>query len=446
MKKNRKMKENGKTIGRLERRSVAATVLFMLVAALAIWAYYFTQRNVIQRQQREFNTLLLSIAENGVRANIRADMYHPDHLEDWFTGLIAAVGLGEICLRDGSGADMVRTVAPETEGQTVRYQEITGELAQFEALTPPGWRYGGPRGRGGGVGAGWKRLPPGPYTFSILVNQDPWAERYALLRHQMILGAILVFACVILVMSVFSYKMRQRWLQEELTAAQADAARQAMLAAMGSGLAHETKNPLGLIRGMAQAIVDRGETAPETRDRALRIIDETDRVAGQIDRFLGMAKPVPTRNEPVPLDKLFENIAVLLRDEAAAASISFIVRPATLTVIADPERLRKAILNLALNAFKACKPGDSVTLYAEQTDARHAALVIEDTGCGIAPEDLAHVTEPYFHKFAEGSGLGLTITSEIVQGFGGKLELESLPGQGVTARLANLSLGKMSHE
>ena len=120
-------------------------------------------------------------------------------------------------------------------------------------------------------------------------------------------------------------------------------------------MAHETRNPLGLIRGMAQGIAESLQTAPETRDRALRIIDETDRVAGQIDSFLSLAKPVETQMVPVPLAPLFENIAALVRDECGTAKINFRVGPAELTVLADAELLRKARVNLLHNLFTTCK-------------------------------------------------------------------------------------------
>lgn len=91
----------GKTKGLLDLKLAAATIIVLIVAAVMVEAYYFSQRGQIQRQQREFHALLLAIAEDGVRAHIRADIYHSEHLEDWFAGLVAAVRLGEVRLMDG---------------------------------------------------------------------------------------------------------------------------------------------------------------------------------------------------------------------------------------------------------------------------------------------------------------------------------------------------------
>lgn len=253
-------------------------------------------------------------------------------------------------------------------------------------------------------------------------------------------GGGLASVCVLLAALLVLLRERQQHLRRHLGEAEAAASRQALLARLGAGLAHETKNPLGLIRGMAQGIADTSQNTLETRDRALRIIDETDRVAGQIDNFLSLAKPVETRVVPVPLKPLFENIAALVRDECNAAGITFRVEASDLTVLADVELLRKALLNLVLNAFKASKQDDEVFLYAEKTGGRHGRIVVRDTGCGIARDDLPRVTEPYYSRFKEGTGLGLTITAEIVQKFGGRLDLDSEQGVGTTVRITHLLL------
>ena len=250
--------------------------------------------------------------------------------------------------------------------------------------------------------------------------------------------------CLVLLGLVLASREYQRRLRQNLSDAEAAAARQALLARLGAGLAHETRNPLGLIRGMAQGIAESSQTLPDTRDRALRIIDETDRVAGQIDNFLGLANPADIARRPVPLGALFENLCDLVRDECYVASIRLRVEPTDLTVAADAELLRKALLNLLLNAFKACDTGGEVVLKAEKTGAQHGRIVVRDNGCGITAEDLPRVIEPYYSRFKEGTGLGLTLTAEIAQKLGGRLELESTPGVGTCAQITHLFLAEQA--
>lgn len=426
------------------RQSAAA--VFLVSAALAlILLTYLHQRNHIEQQESDYCALLQTIAEKGVQAHVRADMYHPDHLEDWFIGLQAAMGLKEIRLIDGSGKDMVR-VPPFTEDNESRhYREIRHVIPRIEPLSRPGRARGVPRGRGPGAGVGWKKLPSGPYTFAMTVDQSAWDSLYTHLRQQTAAAAVLILLCIVLGFILFSYRNRQQRLREALTLAQLDAERQTKLAALGSGLAHETKNPLGLIRGMAQAIINQGGGSPEIHNRALGIIDETDRVSGQIEKFLAMAKPIVPAREVVELDSLFDNIKSLVQDEAKAAGISLEVRFSALSVIADKERLRKAILNLLLNAFKACGSGGRVCLYAEAAHGAYASIGVADTGVGMTSEALSRAVEPYFHEFEEGTGLGLAITSEIAREYGGALQLESTLGKGTTARLVKIPLGSADH-
>lgn len=411
------------------------------------YIYYHYQIDALNTQEERQNGLLFAIAQNGVCAHIRNGMYHPDHLDDWFTGLSVAAGLGGMRLCAANNVDIVATGVYLEKDTENTLQEIRKEVPAFESLARPAWRRGGPRGFGrlspqGGVGAGggWRNLPPGPYTFVLAMDPTPWIQRRAGVRNHTVSGAALAIVCIALLGLVLASRKYQGRLLRNLSDAEAAAARQALLARLGAGLAHETRNPLGLIRGMAQGIAESSQTLPDTRDRALRIIDETDRVAGQIDNFLSLAKPADIAMRPVPLGPLFENIATLVRDECSVASIRLRVEPTDLTVAADAELLRKALLNLLLNAFKACDTGGEVILKAEKTGAQHGSIGVRDNGCGIAPEDLPRVTEPYYSRFKEGTGLGLTLTSEIVQKLGGRLDLESTPGVGTCAQITHLLL------
>lgn len=413
-------------------------VLLLLVVFVGTSLYYLQQKVRIKDQQEAYNNLLFEIAENGVRAHIRNDMYNPIQLDDWFTGLSVAAGLGGLCLGTDKDGTVICTGIYKEDEALDGYHEIKKEVPELQTLMHPGRRRGGLRGPG--AWGGWQPLPPGPYIFTLAVDPTPWFQRIASLRNHTMTGGGLASVCVLLAALLVLLRERQQHLRRHLGEAEAAASRQALLARLGAGLAHETKNPLGLIRGMAQGIADTSQNTLDTRDRALRIIDETDRVAGQIDNFLSLAKPVETRVLPVSLKPLFENIAALVHDECNAAGITFRVKASDLTVLADAELLRKALLNLVLNAFKACKQDDEVFLYAEKTGGRYGRIVVRDTGCGIAPDDLPRVTEPYYSRFKEGTGLGLTITAEIVQKFGGRLDLDSEQGVGTTVRITHLLL------
>jgi hypothetical protein len=105
---------------------------------------------------------------------------------------------------------------------------------------------------------------------------------------------------------------------------------------------------------------------------------------------------------------------------------------------ADPELLKTCLLNLVLNAFEAMPGGGRLSLAARLErgeDAAAIALVVSDTGVGMPRESAASAFEPYFSTKEAGVGLGLSLVRRIVEGHGGRIALDSTPGQGTTVRV-----------
>lgn len=100
-------------------------------------------------------------------------------------------------------------------------------------------------------------------------------------------------------------------------------------------------------------------------------------------------------------------------------------------IYGDKNRIKQVFINVIDNALKYSDPGDTVTVTASQEEDT-ITVVVKDTGCGIAPEDLPHVKEKFYKANAtrRGSGIGLAVVNEIVSLHGGTLELESKLGEG----------------
>ena len=102
----------------------------------------------------------------------------------------------------------------------------------------------------------------------------------------------------------------------------------------------------------------------------------------------------------------------------------------------DPDRLSQVLLNLLLNGVEAMAPGGVLAISAGETaDGRSLEIRVSDTGCGIRPEDLPQVFEPYFTTKPSGTGLGLAIAHNVVEAMGGDLGVVSRPGSGATFTL-----------
>jgi signal transduction histidine kinase len=233
--------------------------------------------------------------------------------------------------------------------------------------------------------------------------------------------------------------LKRKELGAELARSREHARQEEQAARLGAGLAHETKNPLGIVRGLAQSIVQCSNKDCSSKSRANDIVDEVDRVIGGINSFLELSRPPEARPNRIDLDAFFAGFLPLAQMDAAAAEVGVSYAPCGLSVMADETLLRRALLNLILNALHASKPGQSIRVSAERSGGT-LALTVSDDGCGIAPEDLPHVTEPYYTRVPGGSGLGLPIVERIVSAHGWRLRIESVPSHGTRASLDGLTI------
>lgn len=321
----------------------------------------------------------------------------------------------------------------------------------------PGWGPGPDQGRRMGridapfPGEGRGRRPPdnldsadwtdwgnAPIMLSVVLDTGflQQTQRRAALRF--VLSFATLAALMTLILWAIQNNNRRQKLIEELILERERAAHGEQLARLAAGLAHETKNPLGLVRGLAQSLCDAETASPDLRASLTRIIDETDRVAGQLDGFLALAKPVQPVLAEVDLSELVRDLLELMRQEAGERRITLDIEGDPAVVHADRDLLRRALLNLLLNAIQACDAGDRITVRIQPEAEQGLNLSVKDTGRGIPMGDLPHVTMPYFSTTPGGTGLGLAIVSEIARAHGWRLDLRSYPGEGTEVTLAGL--------
>ncbi len=200
-------------------------------------------------------------------------------------------------------------------------------------------------------------------------------------------------------------------------------------------VAHEVKNPLGIIKG-ALDILKKPDIDPETRETMIAYVeDEVMGLNRLIQEFLEFSRPKPLSFSTVHLDELITDVSERMNLEWKPKGInikcSVLGQPSELTLEADADLLSRAISNIIKNACEASKPGQSVDISVARTGGE-ISIRITDQGPGIGREDLARIFEPFFTTKVKGTGLGLAFAKRILEAHMGQLAVHANEPQGTT--------------
>ncbi len=199
-----------------------------------------------------------------------------------------------------------------------------------------------------------------------------------------------------------------------------------------AGLAHETRNPLGLIRGWTQRLTDSDRCTPEQRRQAQSVIEECDRLTSRINQFLEFAKPRRPSLAAVDVEPLVDELAALLEPDLDAKRLRLDkVGPlAGCRLSADREMLRQALFNLLGNAIHFSPERGCVEIRLVQGHNGSWRMEVADGGPGVAAEHVGSLFTPYFTTRPLGTGLGLAIVRRIAAGHGWEAGYSPRPGGG----------------
>ncbi len=228
--------------------------------------------------------------------------------------------------------------------------------------------------------------------------------------------------------------------RSQLEQAQAELVSRERLAALGelsAVIAHEVRNPLGVIFN-ALATLRRLPHAGGDTDELMGIIGEE---SARLNRMVGallelvrpiLAKPLPTALEPL-LSGAIE-AAVGIHD--APAEVKLVVAPGLTSVIVDPDLVRLAVINLVTNALHTPGRRGPVKVHAASGANERLVVAVIDDGAGVAPELEQRIFEPFFTTRASGTGLGLAVVKRVALAHHGTVRLLGTPGGGATFELS----------
>jgi two-component system sensor histidine kinase HydH len=187
------------------------------------------------------------------------------------------------------------------------------------------------------------------------------------------------------------------------------------LSQAAAGLAHETRNPLSLIRGWTQRLADCCPDRPEQSEQAQAIMEECDRVTARINQFLTFARPSDPKVEDVAVAEVVDELEALMEPMLDAKSLSLnghAIDPEH-TIRADREMFRQALFNFAENAVQFSSDGGTIEISVQRAPGGRQRIEVSDRGQGVADEAVESLFTPYFTTRSDGTGLGLAIVRRI---------------------------------
>jgi two-component system sensor histidine kinase PilS (NtrC family) len=211
---------------------------------------------------------------------------------------------------------------------------------------------------------------------------------------------------------------------------------------MAAGIAHEIRNPLASMSGSIQVLRQELPLSPDQAQLMDIVLRESERLNATIKSFLAYARPQRSELSRLDLRAVLQDTALLLRNSTEIRGDHIIDVDTPQEPVwceADENQIRQIVWNLATNGLRAMSEGGrlglSVASVRESEGAEAVELVVQDEGCGIAPDDLDGVFQPFRSSFDRGTGLGLAIVHRVVTDYNGTIHVSSQVGSGTVMRV-----------
>jgi len=212
----------------------------------------------------------------------------------------------------------------------------------------------------------------------------------------------------------------------------------AQLAALGevtAKIAHDVKNPLqAMVVRIAYLRERLASPAPDVT-RSLEVLEaEINRASAVVDRFMEVVYPADVARLPVDVNALLREVTALVQADWQSKGVTLTLReaPDLPEIRGDEDLLRRAFMNLIVNACEAMPSGGSITITSEVEIGAHVKVTISDPGVGIARENVERIFRMYYSTKPEGTGIGLPLVRRVIDLHHGSIEILSTVGRGTT--------------
>ncbi len=293
-------------------------------------------------------------------------------------------------------------------------------------------------------GDAYKTVPT-PVLGVLELTQDITSDYVQVLLFQAavvvmcLLSSVIIFALLLIIIHRAEAALAQRLqtnmqLEKELQSSE-------RLVSMGrvvASIAHEIRNPLGIIRSTADLLQKRaGTTLDRGSTRLLQAMcDESVRLSQTVNDFLDYARPRQPRKDPVELGAVLGQILAFVEGDFGRSGIHLITHlEEPLWVLGDKDLLYRAFYNILMNGRQAMTGPASLTVHGHVRE-NTAVLAVTDSGPGFDPDTMDKLFEPFFTTKEGGTGLGLPIVRSIIESHGGAVTLSNPEGGGARVEVS----------
>lgn len=260
----------------------------------------------------------------------------------------------------------------------------------------------------------------------LVVDVDTPSVRRAMMRARSIQFFTFLGALVLVLISsvMFAADLRSSRFAREME----QKARLAEMGEMAAVLAHEIRNPLGVIKGNAQLAMERDSSSQSISELEI-VVNQAGRLERLVNALLNYAGPLPPHKVSVDLTELVDETCQLVVPLAAEGNVAIMRELESVRGHVERDQIQQVLLNVLRNAVEA-SPKDGVVTVSLACRGRHAVITITDSGPGFRDEVLAKLFRPFVTTKVTGTGLGLALSRRIVEQHGGVIRAENIEDRG----------------